>query len=170
MTKPIPTTAHELCAACSLPLCYAADEIQPLLDRVPTEGLESVLLSIEPHDAQYLLAGLLPQPARVEWAGASAARARAYADGAQGAADAADWASYAATYATRAADGVAAAATAGPARPGIAHIATAGGATAAATYAAHAAAAATYAADAADARAAEHRIAIQHAIALLGWS
>ena len=148
-TVPRPTTTDELRKMCVLSICddYDDDRLAELL--AEPDAL-TALLSIPRRDAVHVLAGVLPQQQRIEWAQASARRAAEYAAYAADAADAA----YAADAAVHA-DADAAAYSAA----------------AAAVHAAGAAATAATAdyCSADDARDAEYETAIRHAVQLLGW-
>ena len=155
MTMKINTPA-ELRSACCLRLCYSDEQLAAHLPLTLTS-----LLAVPPDDALHCLAGLLPQAQRVEWAEASARRAKEYAANAANAANAAD----AAADAARAADTARAANTA---RAAWAAWAAAADAARAAARAARATATANAAARATADWAAEQRIAIRHAALLLG--
>jgi len=159
-TVPRPTTTDELRKMCVLSICddYDDDRLAELL--AEPDAL-TALLSIPRRDAVHVLAGVLPQQQRIEWAQASARRAAEYAAYAADAADAA----YAADAAVHA-DADAAAYSAAAAAVHAAYSAAA-----AAVHAAGAAATAATAdyCSADDARDAEYETAIRHAVQLLGW-
>src|SRR5690242_7796713 len=129
------TTPAELRAACCLTLCYTDEQLAAHLPLTLT-----ALLAVPPNDALYCLAGLLSQAQRIEWAEASARRAKEYADAAANAA----------ANAANAADAAADADAATMAAADAATMAAADAAAAARTAVANAVANAAWAAAAAD--------------------
>jgi hypothetical protein len=90
-------TAAELRDASVLRLCYGDEAIEEFIVHRDRCGLLDALLALSGYDACWALASWLPKDLRVEWAHASARRAKEYADSVGAAASA-----YAACAAARA--------------------------------------------------------------------